>query len=193
MTEHDQRLMVRKKSVRQAVKRFSARMDFGRVRPKRCFEIIGLKPEQYTPITSQSFEIARKIWIMSARLARESGDTDLERAVNIAWQHLKNWRCPLCGGVKSRTRTATCGAVCGRRYGAKAIRRQRGPIILQFDPKSGAKTGRNYQGNGLRRAQFDMLKRTLEACDGCVAEAARRLGMNYGTIKYYIRKFKAGA
>jgi len=184
-------LRVRRKTLRRAIKRFATTQDFGCARPKLCFQIIGLSLPQYTPITPQTFEIARKMWVNEARLAREQGDKQREVAINIAWQHLKNWRCPVCGGLKSRTRSVTCGGVCGRKMSANAIRRIKGPIILKFNPKTSRATGSTYEGNGLRRAQFEMLKRTLEDCEGCVAEAARQLNMSYGTIKYYIRKFKA--
>jgi hypothetical protein len=185
-----QPIAIRRTSIRERIRDINLHRSMGRSRPKLCFEIIGLDPKYYDPITPQSFEMARLLWITSARLCREQGDTEREIAINIAWQYLKSWRCMICGGLKKRTRSATCGGACGKKLIGLAIRKRMGPIILRLHPKNGNKpTGTSYVGHALRRAQMETLKKALDKHDGNVTAAAKELGMRYGLVKYYIRKF----
>jgi hypothetical protein len=185
-----QPLAIRRKSIRRRIHEIKLRGHMGRSHPKLCFEVIGLDPKYYNPITPQSFEMARLLWISAARQCRENGDTEREIVINLAWQYLKGWRCMVCGGLKKRTRSLTCGGACGKKLIARAIRKRMGPIILRLHPKNSSKpTGTSYVGHALRRAQMEMLKKALDKNEGNVAAAARELGMRYGLVKYYIRKF----
>jgi hypothetical protein len=182
-------LAIRRKQLNRKIRYLASLRDAGRMRPAMCFRLLGLPLDAYTPITPRSFAIARNMWLRESAVVREAGDKEREVAINIAWQQLKNWKCTVCGGVKHRTRDETCGGECARKLRCKSIRKIKGPIILRLHKKTGTETGNSYQGHGLRQAQLNALRNALKKHDGCVADAARELGMAYGTMKHYIRKF----
>lgn len=156
-----------------------ARLDeWKRPRPKTCFAVFGINP----PFTPESFDLARKQWISMARDYRTQQATDAEKTANIAWQHLKNWQCPVCRGLKRRTKTQTCGKICGDKLGKQTRAQRLGPIVVRLGKS-------RYRGHALRRAQVTTLRNALEKCGHCVADTAKELGMSYSTLKYYIRKF----
>ncbi len=182
-------LVVRTKYLRGRIRHLARTRDWGRMRPLTCFRILGLDGAAISPITAQSFDLARSRWIAVVTHCRETGDGEHERAANLAWQHLKNWRCPVCGGLKPRIRNASCGQVCGDKLRRATRLKKLGPVILRMQARSAALTGNRYGGHALRRAQLTTLRNALEKCGHCVADTARELGMSYGTVKYYIRKF----
>jgi len=182
-------LILRTKYLRRRARWLAQSGDWGRMRPLTCFKLLGLEDQEVNPITPQSFAAARLRWISLARDYRESGETDYEKAANIAWQHLKNWRCPVCGGVKSRVRSRSCGQACGNKLRRETRLKRLGPVVLRMEARSSGLTGGRYRGHALRQAQLKALSKALEKCSHCVAETARELGMSYGTLKYYIRKF----
>jgi hypothetical protein len=181
--------LVKGKYVRRRIHFMAQKRDWGRMRPATCFRIIGLPEAGIFPITARTFEAARALWIRSSVEARANGDHEREVAINVAWQHLKNWHCRVCGGLKKRTRNESCGWQCATKARASAIRRRNGPIIVRLDRNGRGLTGRSYRGHALRQAQVTVLKNALDRNNQNVAATARDLRMSYGTLKYYIRKF----
>lgn len=184
---------LRKKCLRQRIREMSPFDGASKVRrthPLTCFRVIGVPGEALDPIGRYSFDIAKLLWVKQVAKAREMADLNWEKAINVAWQHLKNWRCPVCGGLKKRTRDETCGPICGRNASANAIRQRNGAIILRMSVRNRDKfSGRSYRGNKLREAQLECLQRALVKHAGNVSATARHLGLSRSVCQYYIRKF----
>jgi len=180
--------VLRKRGLRQRVRDLAGLYESSRVsraRPLTCFRVIGVPFELLDPIRPETFDAARERWIKTVTDARERGDVNLEKAVNVAWQHLKNWKCAVCGGLKNRTRAQTCGSICGRKLSVNAIRKQNGAIVLRWD-------GQRYQNKMQEveaRAKFSILRETLARNGGNVSATARELRLSRNTCQYYIRKF----
>lgn len=174
----------RRKRVDSAARAMAINNDWGRTRPITCFRILGVPEPFLDPVIPAAFDKARERWVAANWEARTAGDAEMERAINLAWTHLKNWRCAICGGLKKHTRHETCGPACGSKLRVKSMRRVYGDVVLPDTAE--AVSGSIFFGKALRRAQLRAVRQALDVNNFSMTRTGRQLGISARSLRYYI-------